>query len=351
MLDQADRGHAQDTQSRATPARPRRNRRSFVILALLLVILALGGGAYYLQAQRFATTNDAEIDGPIHRVAPRVAGQVTKVLVDDNQHVTKGQVLVVLDDRREQVALDRAQADLAQAKAQLALKRADLAQSRANVQVAEANLYKAKRDSHRYAHVNPQAVTPTTRDAITAELRAATAKQAVAEQQVTGAEAGVGAAKAAVKAASVGVENARLELSYTRIRAPADGHIAEKTVRTGNVVQPGTALMALVGDRIWVTANFKETALARIHRGQAATIHVDAVPGIDFKARVASIQHGTGSVFSLLPAENATGNYVKVVQRVPVRLVFDDPRVKDHLLAPGMSVEPSIRVETGSLLP
>lgn len=350
MLDQAESGQRQNMQSE-TPPRPRHNRRPFIILALVLIALAAGGGVYYVQAQRFASTNDAQIEGPIHRIAPRIAGQVKKVLVHDNQHVKKGQVLVVLDDRNEQVALDRAQADLAQAQAQLSLRQADLGQARANVKVADANLYKAKRDADRYARVNPQAVTPTTRDAITAELRAATAKQAVAEQRVTGAEAGVTAATAAMKAARVGVENARLQISYTKIRAPADGHIAEKAVRTGNVVKAGTALMALVGDRIWVTANYKETALSRIHPGQTATIHVDAVPGVAFKARVASIQHGTGSIFSLLPAENATGNYVKVVQRVPVRLVFDDKRVKNYLLAPGMSVEPYIRVETGSLLP
>ncbi|HQU10064.1 MAG TPA: HlyD family efflux transporter periplasmic adaptor subunit, partial [Acidiphilium sp.] len=112
----------------------------------------------------------------------------------------------------------------------------------------------------------------------------------------------------------------------------------------GNVVAPGAGLMAIVGDRLWVTANFKETALGRIHPGQTVRVYVDAVPGIAFQGKVASIQHGTGSVFSLLPAENATGNYVKVVQRVPVRINFDDKRIRNHLLAPGMSVEPYIRI-------
>jgi len=117
-----------------------------------------------------------------------------------------------------------------------------------------------------------------------------------------------------------------------------------KTVQLGNVVAPGTALLDVVGDDVWVTANYKETQLSRIRPGEIATIQVDAVPGILFNARVDSIQYGTGSVFSLLPAENATGNYIKIVQRVPVKLVFDDARVADHMLAPGMSVEPSIKV-------
>lgn len=328
----------------ADSPRKRSGRRPFVILGLVLLSLMVGGFIYWLQARNFETTSDAEIDGAIHRIAPRIAGQVAAVLIHDNQHVTKGQILVRLDPGIEKVALARAEAEQAQARAELGNREADVAQAKANVEVARANLYKAQRDAARYDKVNPQAVTSSNRDAATAELHAATARLDVARRQVSGAQASVVAAQAALKAAGVAVANAKLQLSYTEIRSPVSGYVAQRTVRSGNVVAPGTALMAVVGDRVWVTANFKETQLAEIHPGQKVTVYVDAVPGVGFHARVASIQHGTGSVFSLLPAENATGNYVKVVQRVPVRIEFDDKRTHDYLLAPGMSVEPYVRI-------
>lgn len=331
-----------DSQPSRPPARGK-PRRPFVILLLVLIALGAGGFAYWMRARNFATTDDAQIDGAIHRIAPRIAGQVTAVLVHDNQHVTKGQILVRLDDGTQQVALARAEAEQAQARAQLGSRHADVGQAQANVEVAEANLYKARRDEARYEKVNPQAVTSANRDAATSGLKAALARVDLARRQVQSSRAGVVAAQAALKAAKVAVENARLDLGYTAIRAPVTGYVAQKTVRTGNVVAAGTALMAVVSDHVWVTANYKETALGRIHPGQKVKVYVDAVPGVAFNARVASIQHGTGSVFSLLPAENATGNYVKVVQRVPVRIDFDDSRIKNYLLAPGMSVEPYIR--------
>lgn len=343
-MSEAD-GRAEAVGERETP-RPRRSRRPFIILALVLLVLVIGGVVYWLHARNFATTTDAEVDGAIHQIAPRIAGQVASVPVRQNQHVKKGQLLVRLDPRTERVALDRAIARRAQAEADLGSKRAAVAQAEANVTVARANLFKAQRNAARYNKVNPQAITRTNLDAATAQLRAETARVDAARQQVTGAKAGVVAARAALKAASVAVDNAKLQLGYTEIRAPVSGYIARRTVRTGNVLAAGTAMMALVGDRIWVTANYKETELSRIHPGQRVRVYVDAVPGIGFRARVGSIQRGTGSVFSLLPAENATGNYVKIVQRVPVRIYFDDSRLSHYLIAPGMSVEPYIRIRT-----
>ncbi|GAA5264338.1 membrane fusion protein, multidrug efflux system [Acidiphilium sp. MT5] len=326
------------------PAPGQGGARKFIILAIILLGLALAGLIYWLHARHFATSTDAEIDGPIHAIAPRIAGSVQAVLVHQNEHVLRGQVLVRLDPASEQTALAQAQAQAREAAAQIALRRADLLGAQAQVEVASADLIKAKQDFARYASVNPQAVTRADRDNATAAERAATARLDAAKAQVTSAQAALQAAQASAQAALVAVQNARLQLGYTVIRAPAAGYIANRTVRRGNIVAPGAGLMALVGDRIWVTANFKETQLGRIHPGQHARITIDAVPGPSFRARVASIQHGTGSVFSLLPAENATGNYVKIVQRVPVRLTFDDPRMKKYLIAPGMSVEVSIRI-------
>jgi len=312
------------------PSPPKTNRRPFILLAMILSFIALACYAYWWMNRGYATTDDAAIDGHIYVIAPQIAGRVADVLVDDNQHVTQGQVLVVLDKRDQQVALLQAQASLA-------LAEAAVAQAQAQQLEADANLTQAQRDYQRFITVAPGATSRQEVDAATAATRAAGARH-------TATIAGTSMAQAQLLAARAVVQNAALQLAYTSITAPASGHIAIRTVQTGNVVAPGTAMLALVGDDVWVTANFKETQLPSIKPGDAASVQVDAVPGITFKARVDSIQYGTGSVFSLLPAQNATGNYIKVVQRVPVKLVFDDARVANYMLAPGMSVEPSIRI-------
>ncbi len=325
---------------------PRRSRRPFIILALVLGGIALAGVVYYLINKDYATTDDAEIDGNIYTIAPQISGRVTQVLVDDNQHVDAGQVLVRLDPRDEQVALARARADAGQALAQLGVAQANQSEAAANAEVSNADFLQAQQDYARYRSVNPHAISQQQLDAATATIRSAKAKLDAAVQQVEGMKASVLAAQAAYSAAQVAVLNAQLQLSYTTITAPAAGHVSEKTVQPGNVVQAGTGLMALVGDGVWVTANYKETQLGGIQPGAPATVTVDAVPGVTFKAHVDSIQFGTGAVFSLLPAQNATGNYVKVIQRVPVKIVFDDNRVNNYVLAPGMSALPSITIQT-----
>lgn len=305
-----------------------RSKRPFIILALVLLAIALAGLVYYLLNRGYATTDDAQIDGNIYQISPRIAGQVVQVLVEDNQHVSKGQVLVKLDARDAQAALDNA-------KAQLAVAQANLAEAQANTEVADANLLQAQQDYTRYRSINQRAISQQQLDTVTASIRAAKAKSDSARAQVAGAQA-------SADAAAVQVKNAQLQLSYTTITAPAAGHVAQRTVRAGDVEAPGAGLMAVVGDQVWVTANYKETQLPGIQPGDAATVTVDAIPGITFKAHVDSIQSGTGAVFSLLPAQNATGNYVKIIQRVPVKLVFDDNRISQYNLAPGMSVEPAV---------
>ncbi len=324
---------------------PRRSKRPFIILGLILGSIALGGFAYYLINRGYATTDDAEIDGDIYTIAPQISGRVTQVLVNDNSHVNQGQVLVQIDPRDEQVALAKAVADAAQAQAQFTVAGANQGQAQANVEVAQANLYQAQQDYQRYRDVNPNAITRQQLDTATATIRSSQARVDAAKQQVAGMRASVVAAQASAMAAKVAVANARLQLSYTRITAPASGHVSQKTVEPGNVVAAGTGLLALVGDDVWITANYKETQLYGIQPGARATVTVDAVPGVTFSAHVDSIQYGTGAVFSLLPAQNATGNYVKIIQRVPVKLVFDDNRVKNYVLAPGMSVLPSITIQ------
>jgi len=305
-----------------------RSKRPFIILAMILAAIALAGLIYYLLNRGYATTDDAQIDGNIYQISPRVSGQVVQVLVDDNQHVSAGQVLVQLDPRDAQASLDNAQA-------QLAVSQANLAEAQSNVEVANADLLQAQQDYNRYSAINQRAISQQQLDSATASIRSAKAKYDAAVAQVAGMQA-------SVAAASVQVKNAQLQLSYTTITAPAAGHIAERTVRAGDVEAPGAGLMAVVGDPVWVTANYKETQLPGIQPGDAATVTIDAVPGITFKAHVDSVQSGTGAVFSLLPAQNATGNYVKIIQRVPVKLVFDDNRISQYNISPGMSAEPSI---------
>ncbi len=213
-----------------------------------------------------------------------------------------------------------------------------------NTVVAAANLRQAQQDFVRYHTVDPAAVSQQQLDASTATIRGDAARFNAARQQQRGEQAAVDAAAAAAAVAAVATRDALLQLSYTTITAPAAGHVSQRTVRAGNVVAPGAGLLALVGDNVWVTANYKETQLARIRPGAAATVAIDAVPGVVFKAHVDSIAYGTGAVFSLLPAENATGNYVKIVQRVPVKIVFNDSRIADYAVGPGMSVAPSIKL-------
>jgi membrane fusion protein (multidrug efflux system) len=219
------------------------------------------------------------------------------------------------------------------------------------VRVSEADLVQARQDYDRFHAINPHAVTRQQIDAATATFHSAQAKLDASRQTVDGAQAQLLAAQAQVLAAQASVQQAEantqaaeLQLSYCTIVAPVTGIVTHRSVDAGNYVNPGQPLFALVQDDRWVTANFKETQLASIRPGQDVDISIDAVPSLTFHGKVDSFQAGTGTVFSTLPAENATGNYVKIVQRLPVKIVFDDPRVKDYPLAPGMSVTPSVRV-------
>jgi membrane fusion protein (multidrug efflux system) len=343
-----------------SPNRGNGRRNTALLIVVLAVTAMIGAGVlYWLKTRDIATTDDAFVDGHITQMAPQIAGRVLHILVDDNQHVSAGQVLLQIDLRDYQVKLDQAraqranaQAGLAQALAQLELQLANLDQAQANVAMAEAELLQAQQDYDRYRSVNPQAVTRQQIDSATATLHSKTAhleanRQLVraGQAQIEAIRAQIAAAEAAIKQSDADVANAELQLSYTTITAPSAGRFTKRTVEVGNYVTPGTAMFALVQDQVWVTANFKETQLTRMRPGQRVEIDVDAYPDITFRGHVDSFQSGTGSAFSSLPAENATGNYVKVVQRVPVKIVFDDDRAANYSLVPGMSVEPFVRLK------
>ena len=235
--------------------------------------------------------------------------------------------------KRELVAkqdLDHADAAYNNARATVDAAREKLAQARADVQQAAAA-------------VRSQAAAAAQAGQRVREARAAAASARSQLRQVTLKEADVDASRGRLAQAQANLEQAQLNLTYTTIRAPLDGRVTKKTVEVGQVVQPGQALLSIVDlDNLWVVANYKETELTDVRRGQRATVTVDTYPGVVFRARVDSVQAGSGAVFSLLPPENATGNFIKVVQRVPVKLVFEAGENSRHLLVPGMSVVPTI---------
>jgi membrane fusion protein, multidrug efflux system len=326
--------------------------------AILILAMVAGGTWYWLSTRNFVTTDDAFVDAYTTQVAPRVAGQVTKLMFADNDHVAAGQTLLLIDPRDFEAKLDQAkaqqasaEASLSQAQAQVAVQQASIDQAQANVRVAEADMLQARQDYDRYQKIASGAVSRQQVEAATATFHSAEAKLDANRQMVGGAQAQARAAQAQVLAAQASLQQAaastqtaELQLSYCTIVAPEAGIVTHRTASAGNYVNAGQALFALVQDDRWVTANFKETQLAAIRPGQDVDIVIDAVPSITFHGKVDSFQGGTGTAFSVLPAENATGNYVKIVQRLPVKIVFDDPRLKDYELAPGMSVTPSVRV-------
>ena len=339
--------------------RARRRRLPMLLLAIAVAAVVVGAFFWWLQARQWESTDDAFIDVHMVQVAPQVAGRIAHVLVDDNQLVKPGDVLVEIDPANFQASLDQtlasqanAAATLAQAQAQQEVDQANAEQSLAQIGVAQANAQVAeiqlKRDRAQAAAkaISSQQLDNSIANAQSsaASLAAAKKKHASDEALLAVAASQIAAAKAGLEGAKAQVAQARLDLSYTRIVATESGRIAHKNVSPGSYVQVGQNLMALVPLKVWVTANFKETQLDMMRVGQPVEIRVDAYPDRVFKGHVDSFQPGSGAAFSLLPPENATGNYVKVVQRVPVKIVFDDPPDLQRPLGPGMSVVPSVKV-------
>lgn len=300
-------------------------------LIVLVVILLIGGLIFWLIERQYEDTDDAFIDTHIVHISPQIAGQVTAVLVNDNQRVRKGQMLVEIDSAD-------ANSKLAQVEAQKAQAQTQYQQALATEKGAAAQAVNAQRDLARYRllqRTSPLAVAQQQVDQAVAAARNAVSQRDAARAQIAGA-------LAQIKAYDAQIASAQLNLSYTHIAAPADGTIAQRTVAAGNYVAPGQELLAIVPLKLWVTANFKETQLALIHIGQHVTLDVDSCDKT-VKGHIDSIQRGAGQAFGILPPENATGNYVKVVQRVPVKILLDRiPR--NCVLGPGMSVEPTVKV-------
>jgi membrane fusion protein (multidrug efflux system) len=423
--------------ARSSKARPQRKRAVQLAIIGLCVIAAAAGVLYYLHIRGYESTDDAFIEGSVIQVSARVAGQVLRVHVQDNQHVNRGDLIAEIDpedydarvaEARAKSADMSARADAAQsnvlltstvtgavlmqtraaadaARQQVQMLQAHAEQDTAAIRAAEAALGQAEaqrsaakaeadrsdNDTVRYrAMYSKDEVSKQQLDRVETQAKAAAAnleatRQAIeaakanlaqgraalastqagfrqaqeqvlqaqgrireaesAPQQIQVRHADVSSLRAQVEQQSASVRQAELARSYTRVYAPESGYITRKAVEPGTFVQPGQPFLSLVADRLWIVANFKETQLARMRPGQPATIRLDAYPGLRLQGHVDSFQSGTGAHFSLLPAENATGNYVKVVQRVPVKIVLDAVPPAGYRIGPGMSVEPEVKVE------
>jgi membrane fusion protein (multidrug efflux system) len=369
------------TQPAPKASAPRKRNLKRLVGIPLLVLATIGGAAYgysYWQWSRVhEITDNAFIDAHIVQVSTRVTGHVARVLVDDNQVVKAGDVLVELDPADYQAALDEAaskvvaaEADFAaaksaveQARAQVNAAEATVAQAKAELSSKEAELQRADTDLAQYARAKgsgsvstleygkAETTHRTAEAAVEAARKAVAAAEAnVAEVRSTvqAREGQVAVAEAQITAAKAAAEKAKLNLSYTKITATENGRVTKKSVEPGNYIIPGQPLFALVSPQVWVTANFKETQLSEMKPGQEVELEVDAYPGMKLKGHVDSIQQGAGARFSLLPPENATGNYVKVVQRVPVKILIDEQPVAGdaRVLGPGMSVVPTVTLKT-----
>ncbi|WP_307566900.1 HlyD family secretion protein [Pantoea anthophila] len=348
------------------PERKRPGKKPLIILAVVVVIMLIVGFWFWFTTRNIETTDDAFTEGDAVTIAPKASGYVVKLLVKDNQRVKKGDLLVEIDPSDNRAQREQAQAQLGlavaqlhQAQAQLALSRvqypAQRDQALADQAKAEANLLNAQADYRRQRGVDPRATSQRNIDSASAQLRSAQAQLQSAKAQVEVAsqvalqirqqETNVEARQQQVEQAKAQLSTADLNLSYTQVRAPYDGFITKRNVQLGTLVQAGSSLFSLVSPDIWITANFKESQLERMNPGDKVEISVDAWPDMKLEGHVDSIQMGSGSRFSTFPAENATGNYVKIVQRVPVKIVIDKGLDPNHPLPLGLSVEPKVTVE------
>jgi membrane fusion protein (multidrug efflux system) len=353
-----------DEEPQAPGKKPRNSllHRRPVLYAIgaMLLAAALGGGYVYLDyAEHFESTDDAFIAARQSALAPKVSGYITAVPVTDNEHVAAGDVIARIDDRDYRIALDQAEAQVAAAQAsienidaQLQVQQAQISANEAQVEQAQAALVFAEQQNWRYQELaqkgsgtiqNAQQYSSQLRQQ-QAALASAQATLKLAQRQIEALKAQRSSAVASLAQAKAQRDQAQLNLSYTTVTAAQPGRVVNLSAAVGQFAQPGTNLTMFVPDQIWVTANFKEIQLDRMRPGEPATLAIDAYPERTIHGHVDSVQPGSGTAFSLLPAQNATGNYVKIVQRVPVKIVMDDPPT-DVALGPGMSVVPTVRID------
>ena len=341
-------GHNVDGKNPANGGHFLRWRLRLIFALALTALLCVAGLRFWNYLQSYEWTDDAEIKGHLDPISTRVNDTVIHVDVENTYHVRKGQVLVDLDPRDYQASLENAVANLAEAEQGVEAAQQSYNLSVANLAAAKATNAKAQLDVQRFGELYRQNVIPLEMyDGIFTTGKVDVAAVASDRAAVTAMERMIGQARAAELAAQASLDQAKLNLSYTHILAPVAGVVGDKTVQVGQRVEPGEQLLTIVPvNDIWITADFRETQLRRMHRGQPVTVHVDTT-GRDYKGYIEGLPGASGELYSLLPPENATGNYVKVVQRLPVRIRLNAGEDPDHRLRPGMSVEPTVWVQGG----
>jgi membrane fusion protein, multidrug efflux system len=320
------------------------NKKPFFFLAAAVVLGGISVAVYLAHSLRTVVTDDAYIEGRIHTISSKIPGSVKEVKVIDNQSVKKGDCLVEIDPVDFQVKVNEAQAALDAEKARLLDAEAGIKVAAAHLQMQEVSFDQAERDKQRSDVLYKENVIPQERqEKVLTAYALASASVKSAKDQLEKATSARDLEGSLIKQREAVLKTAELNLGYTKISAPSDGYVTRKSVESGNQVQAGQPLMAVTAlDDIWVVANYKETQLKNVKRGQRVRIKVDTYPGRVFTGTVESIMAGTGAVFSLFPAENALGNYVKVVQRIPVKIVFDKSTDERHVLRIGMSCVPTV---------
>lgn len=331
-----------------------------VILGLVLIGAIFFGIKEYIYFQHHVDTDDAQVNADISPVVARVGGYVKEIRFQDNQFVKEGDTLVVLDDRDYRIKLEEALASLNAVQSTVGVSqsnvistRANLATAQSNIDAAKVKLWKATQDYNRYYNLlNQQAITEAQfdevkadRDAAQDELNAAEAQSTVVDRQIGTSKQQVNASQSNIALQQANVDYAKLQISYTVITAPASGIVSERDIQIGELVQAGQTLFAVVDtNNLYITANFKETQMEKLQVGEKADIKVDAYPNLAIEGTINSFSGATGAKFSLLPPDNATGNFVKVVQRLPVKIVLPADPALIEKLRPGMSVDVSVHV-------
>ena len=362
--DQDRRGDHEDERPKDDegPKKPK-SRMPIIILAAVAVVAIIGGLIYWLMTRNQESTDDAYTEGNAVSISPKVGGYVVENRINDNIFVHAGDLLLKIDPRDYIVARDQAKANLDAAAAQQETAEVDLettrvrapanlSQAQAQLMQAQANLQQSQNDSNGQHGVDPRATTQTNLDQATTAVRSSEANvksaqaqvsvAALVQQTIQTAQATLDARKAQVEQARANLAQAELNLSYTEVRAPQDGQITRRNVDLGTFVQAGQQVFYLVTRDVWVVANFKETQLDRMRVGQLVDVKIDAYSQLHLNGHVESIQGGSGARFTAFPAENATGNFVKIVRRVPVKIVIDHGLEQWPFLPLGLSVEPTV---------
>lgn len=335
---------------RTTDNQRRRNRLLMILAAVVLVAGVSYGTYWFAYGRHFESTNDAYLGADSVTIAPKVGGYVAEVAVGDNQRVKAGDVLVRIDPRDYRTALDRATADLENARATAANIDAQLEEQQATITQAQAAVAFSEQEFRRYNDLARTGVGSAQRQQqAESDLAQRRATLAAALAHIDVLKTQRQQADAVIAAKTAALDQAKIDLAQTTLTAPIDGVVGDRTVRAGQLVQPGTRLLTVVPiQSVYLIANFKETQTGQMHPGQPVTVDIDSYPGHPIEGTVDSLAPGTGAQFALLPPENATGNFTKIVQRVPVKIALDPRDPLTTQLRPGLSVTATVDTRTGS---